>query len=138
MKAFLVASVAQRAVIARHPLLQRFGDHDRLLETERGEMIEQPQVLRTGAVIDLRQLYRAGRVALEQLAVMPLHGLEMAKQILGKGRPALIAEETRKPLHGLGIVRQRMGLLVGDHLQPVFDPPQKFVGRGEFVARLEA
>ena len=30
-----------------------------------------------------------------------------------------------------------MGLLVRDHLQPVFDPPQEHIGRGQFVARLE-
>ena len=99
-------------------------------------MIEQPRVVGAGAVIDRRQLRRAGRIALEQLAVMPLHDVEMAEQVLGEGGAAVIAEEMRETLHGLGLLRQRMGLLVGDHLQAVFDPPQELVGRGEFVARL--
>ena len=61
---------------------------------------------------------------------MPLHDVEMAEQVLCEGRAALIAEEMRKALHRLGIVGQRMGLLVRDHLQPVLDPPQELIGRG--------
>ena len=61
----------------------------------------------------------------------------MAEQILCKGRAALIAEEVRKTLDGLGVVGQRMGLLVRDHLQPVLDPAQKLVGFGQFLARLK-
>ena len=34
-----------------------------------------------------------------------------------------------------GIGRQRMGLLVGHHLQPVLDAAQKIVSRGQLVAR---
>ena len=67
---------------------------------------------------------------------MPLHDVEMAQQIAGEGGAAVIAEEARKALHRLGIVGQRVGLLVGDHLQPMLDPPQEHVGRGQFVARL--
>ena len=48
-----------------------------------------------------------------------------------------IAEEAGKTLDRLGVVGQRMGLLVGDHLQAMLDPAQEFVGRGQFVARLE-
>ena len=100
-------------------------------------MIEQARIVGPGAVVDLRQLRRAGRIALEQLAVMPLHDVEMAEQILGEGRAAFIAEEVRKALDGLGVVGQRMGLLVRDHLQPVLDPAQELVGRRQFVARLK-
>ena len=63
---------------------------------------------------------------------MALHDVEMTEQILREGRAAVIAEEMRKALHGLRLFRQRVGLLVGDHLQPVLDPPQELVGRGEF------
>ena len=65
---------------------------------------------------------------------MPLHDVEMAEQVLCEGRAAFIAEEICKALDRLGIVGQRMGLLVGDHLQPVLDPPQELIGRGQFVA----
>ena len=67
---------------------------------------------------------------------MPLHDVEMAEQVLGERRAAVVAEEAGEALHRLGIVGQAVGLLVRDHLQPVFDPPQEFIGRGQFVARL--
>ena len=101
-------------------------------------MVEQARIVGAAAVIDLRQFFRAGRIALEQLAVVPLHDVEMAEQILCKGRAALIAEEVCKTLDCLGVFGQRMGLLVRDHLQPVLDPAQKFVGCRQFVARLKA
>ena len=100
-------------------------------------MVEQARILWPGSVVDLRQLHRARRIALEQLAVMALHDVEMAEQILRKGRPALIAEEVRKALHGLGIFGQRMGLLVRDHLQPVLDAAQELIGRRQFVTGLK-
>ena len=127
----------EHAIVAGHPLLHGLRHHDRLLEAERDQMFEQARIVRTGAVIDRRQFRGAGRIALEQLAVMPLHDVEMAEQIACEGRAAVIAEETGEALHRLDIVGQRMGLLVRDHLQPVFDPPQEFIGRGQFVARLE-
>ena len=68
---------------------------------------------------------------------MALHDVQMAEQILCKGRAALIAEEVRKTLDGLGVFGQRMGLLVRDHLQPVLDLAQKLIGCGQFLARLK-
>ena len=129
--------IAERAIIALHPELQRAGHRDRLLEAERRQMVEQARILRPCGVVDLRQLHRAGRIALEQLAVMSLHDVEMAEQILRKGCPALIAEEVRKALDGLGIFGQRMGLLVRDHLQPVLDAAQELVSRRQFVTAPE-
>ena len=41
----------------------------------------------------------------------------MAEQVFRKGSAAVIAEEVREAFHRLGIVGQRMGLLVRDHLQ---------------------
>ncbi len=100
-------------------------------------MIQQTRVIRTGAVIHRRQFFGAGRIALEQFFVVPLHDIEMAKQILGEGSAAVIAQETGETLHRLDIVRQAMGLLVRHHLQPVLDPPQEFIGRRQFVACLD-
>ena len=116
----------EHAIVADHPLLHGLRHHDRLLEAERGQMFEQARIVRTGAVIGRRQFRGAGRIALEQLAVMPLHDVEMAEQIAGEGGAAVIAEKAREALHRLDVVGQRMGLLVRDHLQPVFDPPQEF------------
>ena len=99
-------------------------------------MFEQTRLFGAGAVIHRRQLYAAGRVAFEQLAVMVLDDVEMVQQILGESRAAVIAEEAGEAFHRFDVVGQRMGLLVRDHLQPVLDPPQKLVGRGQLVARL--
>ena len=41
-------------------------------------MLDQARIVRACAVIGGRQLRGAGRVALEQLAVMALHDIEMA------------------------------------------------------------
>ena len=101
-------------------------------------MLDQPGIIGTGAVIRRRQLRGAGGIALEQLAVMPLHHIEMAQQVAREGGAALIAEEIRETLHCLGVFGQGMGLLVRDHLQPVLDPSQKDVGRGELVAGLKS
>ena len=67
-------------------------------------MFKQPRVFCTGAVIQRRQFDVAGRITLEQLAVMPLHDVEMSDEILREGFTALIAEEVRKAFHGLGTI----------------------------------
>ena len=100
---------AQRAIVAGQPLLHGSRHHDRLLEAERDQMFEQPRIIGAGAVIRRRQFLRAGRIALEQLAVMPLHDVEMAEQIAGEGGAARIAEESGKALHRLGVVGQAHG-----------------------------
>jgi hypothetical protein len=130
---------AQRAVVAFEPLLDRCRRRGRLLEAESGQMFEQARIVGTGAIIDLRQFRRArGIVALEQFCVMPLHRVEMGEQVFGEGRTAFIAEEIGKALDRVGLLGQRMGLLVGDHLQPVLDPPQELISRSEFVARIKS
>ena len=47
-------------------------------------MVDQPQIVGAGAVIDIRQFCRAGGVALEQFSVVPPHDVQMPKQIPGK------------------------------------------------------
>jgi hypothetical protein len=61
----------------------------------------------------------------------------MTKQIAGERFAAVVAEKPGEAFYRRGIVRQRMGLLVRNHLQPMLDPPQELIGRGQFVARLE-
>ena len=67
------------AIILEHPLLHGLRHHNGLLEAKRAQVLEQARIVRTGAVISYRQLHRAGRIAFEQLAVMPLHDIEMSK-----------------------------------------------------------
>ncbi len=98
-------------------------------------MFEQARIVRTGGIVGRRQFHGAGRIAFEQFCVVPLHDVEMAEQVACEGGTALVAEKPGKTLHRFGFFRQRMGLLVGDHLQPVLDAAQEDIGRGELVAR---
>ena len=59
-------------------------------------MLQQALIFGARAVVDVRQLCRAGRIALEQLGVVPLHDVELRQQLLRKGGPVLIAEEARE------------------------------------------
>ena len=54
---------------------------------------------------------------------------------VGEGVAAGKAEKARETVERFAVGRQRMGLLVGDHLQPVLDAAQEIVGRRQIVAR---
>ena len=58
-----------------------------------------------------------------------------ATSAVGKIVATFIAEKAGKTVERGRIGRQRVGLLVGDHLQAMLDAAQKIVGRGQFVAR---
>src|SRR6185295_8017646 len=91
----------QRAMIAGQPLLHRGRDHRWLLEAERQQIIEQALVVWPGRVVEIGQLLRAGRIALEQTAVVPLHDVEVADEIPCESVAALIAEKVGKALDRL-------------------------------------
>src|ERR1700722_5394500 len=59
----------------------------------------------------------------------------MSDQDRGKGVAIFVAEEAGKHIKRFRIRRQRMGLLVGHHLQAMLNPAQKKIRGGEFVAR---
>src|SRR5690348_3232386 len=67
---------------------------------------------------------------------MALHVAQMREQDLGKRIPVGKAEKTGELFETLPIAGQRVDLLVGDHLQPVFHRAQEAISRGEIVARL--
>ena len=83
----------------------------------------------------LRQQFRR---ALEQPDIVPLDPAHVAYQRRGKVIAILEAEKPGKDFEGLGLGRQRVGLLIGHHLQPVLDAAQKIISRSQFVARLPA
>src|SRR3954468_17648327 len=62
----------------------------------------------------------------------------MIKQDGGERVAAAKAEETREPLELLALVRQRVRLLVGHHLQPVLDLAQESIRFAEIACRLAA
>ena len=67
---------------------------------------------------------------------MPLHLLQMPEQHLGEGVAVGEAEEAREAFDALALGRQRLRLLVVDHLQPVLDRAQEAIGRLHVVARV--
>ena len=75
------------------------------------------------------------RRALEQGRVVALHVAQMAEQRLGKAVAIGKAEEAGEAFEPLAVARQRVGLLVGDHLQPVLEHAQEPIGGAELVAR---
>ena len=66
---------------------------------------------------------------------MALHLVEVIEQDLGEGIAAGVAEKARKTLELRAFGRQRLRLLVIDHLQPVLDRAQENVGGFHIVAR---
>ena len=74
--------------------------------------------------------------ALEQRGVVMLDALEPGAHGLGQRSAVRIAHERRKPLDLVRPRGQAVGLLVGDHLQPVLDPPQEAVGPDQLIGGL--
>src|SRR3954465_2146260 len=62
----------------------------------------------------------------------------MIKQDGGECVAAVKTEEARERLELLALVRQRVGLLVGHHLQPVLDLAQESIRFAEIACRLAA
>ena len=90
-----------------------------------------------GADAVARELIRAatGRVFDRHFAGVDLQAVTEWFEKGGEIRAAAVGEKSRKTGKSIGILRQRMCLLVGDHLQPVFDLAQEHVGRRKIVAR---
>src|SRR3954454_12809803 len=62
----------------------------------------------------------------------------MIKQDGGERVAAVETEEAREPLELLALVRQRVGLLVGHHLQPVLNLTQESIRFGQIARCLAA
>src|SRR5947209_18941617 len=67
---------------------------------------------------------------------MVLDPEQRRRQLGFESRIAGIATEAREPLKAVGIGRQSLRLLIGDHLQPMLESTQRNIGRGEVVDRL--
>ena len=78
------------------------------------------------------------RRVLEQPDIVPLHLAQMAEQRLGECVAILEAGKAREALEAVAVGRQRMGLVVGDHLQAVLDRAQKQIGGFEVGAGVGA
>ena len=88
-----------------------------------------------GAGEDERSRPAEARLLLEQLCVVRFDEAEAREQCRPEGRAVRIAHEGGDMIDlfvGLG---DRMGLLVVDHLQSMFEPPQVAVSAGHLLRR---
>jgi hypothetical protein len=69
------------------------------------------------------------RAVLEQPGVVRLHALQLARQPGRERRRVGKAAEAGDAGQARRVVRQPLGLLVGDHLQPMLDRAQEAIGR---------
>ena len=71
---------------------------------------------------------------LEQANVVGLNSLQLPGEALREGGGIGKAAEAGEPQQLVGLLGQRLGLLVGDHLQAMLDGAQEAVGLSELVA----
>ena len=84
-----------------------------------------------------REVLLAGekrRLAFEELHIVTLDGAQVRQQMPSEFVASGEAEKAREAGERIGIGRQRVGLLIGQHLQPVFDAAQEFVRLGQRLA----
>ena len=119
---------------AGEPAPHRLRHLDRLAESHRAQLVEGFGGIGLGRKDEAAALGGARRRVLEQARIVALHRAEVAEQRRREGVAIGIAHEAgecRKLLRRRG---QRMGLLVGDHLQAMLDGAQERVGAFEIVA----
>src|SRR5665647_186425 len=109
----------KRTMAAAEPMANDGRGLQRRAESEFGQAIQRFAVIGAGRKCQGRLV--AARRSLEQTSVMALHFFEMADQDLGKGIAAGESKKPREPFEIVALGRQRLGLFVIDHLQPVLD-----------------
>ena len=118
---------AQGQIAPAEPDAHGARDFQRVAKAHAGQTIE-----RLAVVLVLRKAQRAVRALrhrLEQLRILPLHVAQMQHAAhRQRTRVPSKPEKSRKTLERLGIRRQRVGLLVRDHLQPVLGAAQEQIG----------
>src|SRR5665213_3577091 len=123
----------QRTMPAAQPMADDVRGLQRREEAELGQAVESLAVVSLGRKSQ-RRLTCTRRV-LEQAGVVVLNFMEMIEQNLGESVAAGKAKKSREALEPGALRRQRLRLLVVDHLQPVLDRAQKNIGRLHIVAR---
>ena len=96
-----------------------------------------------GGVVGLAGKHHVGAAArergavLEQANVVGLHALQLGGQAGREGGGVGKAAEAGEAQELVGVLGQRLGLLVGDHLQAMLDRAQEAVGGIELGARAQ-
>ena len=128
---------AQRRIGAGQPAAHRGRHLQRLAVAHRAEPVERLAVV---GVLGKRQRQLIGprRGVLEQPEILALHLAQMLDQLLREGVAILEAGKPREALEAFAVRRQRMGLVVGHHLQAVLDGAQETVGGVEIGAGIGA
>ena len=70
---------------------------------------------------------------LEQANVVALHAFQLGGQARGEGAASAKPQKRASAGELVGIVGQRLGLLVGDHLQAMLDRAQEAIGLGQLA-----
>ena len=115
----------QRPRRAGEPASHRLRHLDRLAESHRAQLVEGFGGIGLGREDEAAALGGARRRVLEQARIVALHRAEVAEQRRREGVAIGIAHEAGERRELLRRRGQRMGLLVGDHLQAMLDGAQE-------------
>src|SRR5262245_30923218 len=124
----------ERAVASRLPAPHKSGYFWRAAKSHFREAVERFAIVRLrwkeqtpAASLDCRRVLEQGRI-------MALHVAQMKKQGLSESVSIGKAGKAGKPFQSIPIGGQRMGLLIGHHLQTVFHHTEETISRAELVA----
>ena len=126
----------ERAVGSRVPAPHQRGNLERATKAHSSEAIERFAIVGLGWKEQPPATGLDDRRILEQRRIMALHVAQMNEQGLRKSIPVGESGKPGKPLKPIPIGRQGVGLLVGHHLQSIFDHAQKTVSSAELIAHL--
>ena len=73
-------------------------------------------------------------VIFEQFRIIVFNVAQMQQQVSNKASPVGIAKEGCQCMQAFITFRQGLGLLIIDHLQPMFDGAQERIGAEHFIA----
>ena len=124
----------ERTMTAGQPVANNVGRFQRRAKAELPQTIQRLVVVGVSRKRQFRLVGAGG--FFEQARIVALHLVEVLEQDLGEGVAACVAEKACKPIELRALGRQRLRLLVIDHLQPVLDRAQENVGGFHIVARV--
>jgi len=107
-----------------------------LHEAEAAQRLERLGIVLRAGEDEAAAFFREWRRRFEEARVVSLHGAKLRQQRLREFLPAVEIHEAGDVIEALIRRGQSMRLLVGDHLQPVFERPEEAIGLLQFVRRL--
>src|SRR6516225_6579559 len=126
----------QAIISGRMPVPNQPGYLKRLAEAHCAESVECFVIVATSRKAQARTLAASRAVMLEKSGVMSLHVAQMHEHRSGEIIPARKPGKSGKLPHPFLIGRQRVDLLVGNHLQPILNSAQETISGGKVAVRL--